>query len=148
MEPSCQNKKFQSNMLSAGGVGYGGAELEKKSSPMNPYYRFICMTHSKFANVNNDDDNNNDCDGNDGASDVILPEFEHLFTNICLTDSCSCCLREASNKKLLISKQHDYCKEDWMRKMAYRKIKTKIENAIRVSAFYFLRKYDQRLITA
>jgi hypothetical protein len=133
MESSCQNKKFQSSMLSANGFG---AELEKKNSPMNPYYRFICMTHSKFANVNNDDDNN--CDGNDGASDVILPEFEHLFTNICLTDSCSCCFREASNKKVLISKQHDYCKDDWMRKMAYRKIKTKIENAIRVSAFHFL----------
>jgi len=108
-------------------------ELERKDSPMNPYYRFICVTHSNFVNVNNDKDN--ECDGNEDASDVILPEFEHLFTNICLTDSCSCCLRETSNKKVLISKQHDYCKEDWMRKMAYRKIKTKIERAIKVSAF-------------
>lgn len=129
MESTCRDKKFQSSWKLS-----PSADLERKDSPMNPYYRSVCATHPKLTppNVNNDD--NGDSDGSDVVG--ILPEFEQ---SLFYSNSCSCCLQEIPNRELfdktIVTKHHDCCKEDWARKAAYQKIKAKAKRAVKVSAF-------------
>lgn len=111
---------------------------------MNPYYRTICarMTYPNLASpgANNGDDD--DIDDEDVLS--VLPQFEcGLFFNF-HSDSCPSCLGEAPNKEYLdkmIAMKHECCKKDMARNAAYRKIKAKARQAVKVSVL-------QRLLDA
>lgn len=120
MESTCQDKKFQSSWK----LPPSSVDLSRRdSSPVNPYHRSIRarMTRPKWTLPDTDDQSETGISG--------LPEFEcGAYANSCM-DACSCC---TLSEKTTVAERRGCCKKEQSRKEAYRKIKAKVENAVKV----------------
>jgi len=117
MESTCQDKKFQSSWK----LPPSSVDLDRRDSPVNPYHRSVRakMTRPKWTLP--DDQSEAEING--------LPEFEcDTYGNSCMY-ACSCCTFSEETTDV---RRRGYCKKERLRKEAYRKIKAKVENAVKV----------------
>lgn len=119
MESTCQDKKFQSSWK----LPPSSIDLDRKDSPVNPYHRSIRarMTYPKWTLADADDQSEVGISG--------LPEFECGAYVNSYAGACSCC---TLSEETTIAQHRGYCKKERLRKEAYKKIKAKVENAVKV----------------
>lgn len=123
MEPTChEDKKFQSSWK----LFPSSTEPVRKDSPVNPYNRSDLVRICPKWLLPDDAD--------DSESGVVsgLPEFECGVLANSYMDACSCCPQEASDHADRETRARGCCREDWAKKAAYRKIKERVENAVKV----------------
>lgn len=120
MESTCRDKKFQSSWK----LPPSSIDLDRKDSPVNPYYRSIRarMTCPRWTLPDADDQSETGICG--------LPEFEYDAYANSYMDACSSCI---FSERTTTAQHRDQMERS--RKEAYRKIKTKVENAVKVIFF-------------
>jgi len=116
MESTRQDKKFQSSWK----LPPSSVDLDRRDSPVNPYHRSVRakMMRPKWMLPDANDQSEAEING--------LPEFE--CGNSCM-DACSCC---TFSEEMTGARRRGCCKKERLRKEAYRKIKVKVENAVKV----------------
>lgn len=116
---ACRDKKFQSSWkLSAATdepVGRDGA--------VNPYNRPLRASGMcpKWLLPNADDNESGVVSG--------LPQLECAMFASSYVGACTCCPRDPAGK----ARSRGCCREEWARRELYRKIKEKVENAVKVT---------------
>lgn len=129
MESVCQGKKFQSSWE----LSPTTSNLVRKDCHVNPYNRSMYSSSWMSPKWPHVDANDN---GNDGAVSGLM-EFECGVLANSYMDACSCCRERDTNEgspseEVTVTRPRECCKENWTRKEIYRKIKEKVENAVRV----------------
>lgn len=126
MEATChEDKKFQSSWK----LFLSSSEPARRDSPVNPYRRpVLARMCPKWLQPDA-------VDGSESGVVSGLPEFEcGVSADSRHMDACSCCPRDPSARDQAgqETRPRGCCREDWARKAAYRKIKERVEDAVRV----------------